>query len=118
MEISSLTHQILQCEAHQFLLQSFYQRHLDRLGLILRLTVGAEPLRQHRPVLRKLNPNLMILQMKKSSLSLPVVPSLFSSYLCDRRVLAEVEVTAEITLVANDFRQDVGVTGVTELGVL
>lgn len=47
------THQILQRIAHQFLLQSFYQSHLNRLGVILRLTVGAEPLRQNRTILRK-----------------------------------------------------------------
>lgn len=41
-------------------------------------------------------------------------PQCCSPHLCYRRVLAEVEVTAEIALVADDLRQDVGVTGVTE----
>lgn len=36
----------------------------------------------------------------------------------DRRVLAEVEVTAEIALVADDLWQDVGVAGVAELSLL
>lgn len=49
---SVFTHQVLQCVAHQFLLQSFYQSHLNRLSLILGLTVGAEPLRQDRAILR------------------------------------------------------------------
>lgn len=40
------------------------------------------------------------------------------SHLCDRRVLAEVEVAAEVALVADDLWQDVGVAGVVELGVL
>lgn len=41
-----------------------------------------------------------------------------SSHLRYRRVLAEVEVTAEIAVVADDLWQDVGVAGVTELGFL
>ena len=45
-------HQVLQCVAHQFLLQSFHQSHLNGLGLVLRLAVGAEPLRQNRSILR------------------------------------------------------------------
>lgn len=36
--------------------------------------------------------------------------------MCYRWVLAEVKVTAEIAVVADDLWQDVGVTGVTELG--
>lgn len=38
--------------------------------------------------------------------------------MCYRRVLAEVEVTTEITVVADDLWQNVGVTGVTELGFI
>lgn len=41
-----------------------------------------------------------------------------SPHLCYGRVLAEVEVTAEIALVADDLGQDVGVTGVAELSFL
>jgi len=36
--------------------------------------------------------------------------------LCHRWVLAKVEVTTEIALVADDLWEDVGATGVTELG--
>lgn len=39
-----------------------------------------------------------------------------SAHLCHRWVLAEVKVTTEIALVADDLRQDVGAAGVTELG--
>lgn len=38
--------------------------------------------------------------------------------MCHGWILAEVEVTAEIAVVADDLWQDVGVTGVTELGIL
>lgn len=41
-----------------------------------------------------------------------------SSHLCHGWVLAEVEVTTEIAVVADDLRQDVGVTGVTELSII
>lgn len=41
-----------------------------------------------------------------------------SSHLCHGWVLAEVEVTTEIAVVADDLWQDVGVTGVAELSVI
>lgn len=44
-------------------------------------------------------------------------PVSLSWYLCHRWVLAKVKVTTEIAVVANDFRQDVRVTGVTKLGI-
>lgn len=47
------SHQVLQRVAHQFLLQSFHQSHLNGLCLILRLAVGAEPLRQNWSILRR-----------------------------------------------------------------
>lgn len=116
------THQVLQCVAHQFLLQSLHQSHLNRLSLVLRLAVGAEPLRQNRSVLtrrkhRLCNWNLIRFnkQVKKYYCD---SRQCSSSHLCHRRVLAEVEVTTEIAVVADDFWQDVGVTGVTELGFL
>uniref|UniRef100_A0A8B9BHX9 P2X purinoceptor n=1 Tax=Anser brachyrhynchus TaxID=132585 RepID=A0A8B9BHX9_9AVES len=40
-------HQVLQHEGHQLLLQGFYQRHFNRVRVILRLTVGAHPAGQH-----------------------------------------------------------------------
>lgn len=46
-------HQVLQSEGHQLLLQHFHQRHLDDRGVVGRLTIGAEPLRQDRPILGK-----------------------------------------------------------------
>lgn len=39
-------------------------------------------------------------------------------YLGNCRVFAEVKVTAEVTVVADYLWQDVGLAGVTELGVL
>lgn len=47
------SHQVLQRVAHQFLLQSFHQSNLNGLRLILRLAVGAEPLRQNWTILRR-----------------------------------------------------------------
>lgn len=44
-------HQVLQSEGHQLLLQYFHQRHLDDRGVVGRLTIGAEPLRQDCPIL-------------------------------------------------------------------
>lgn len=36
-------HQILQGEGHQLLLQGFHQSHLDGIGVVLRLAIGAQP---------------------------------------------------------------------------
>lgn len=44
--------------------------------------------------------------------------SIKHSNLGDRRVLAEVEVTAKVALVADDLGQDVGVARVAELSLL
>lgn len=41
-----------------------------------------------------------------------------SAYLCYRWVFAEVEVTAEVAVVADDLWEDVGVTGVMELSLI
>lgn len=51
--IPVFAHQVLQSVAHQFLLQSLHQSHLNGLSLVLRLAVGAEPLRQNRSILRR-----------------------------------------------------------------
>lgn len=45
------THQVLQHEGHQLLLQGFHQRRFNGSGVVLRLAVGADPAGQNRPIL-------------------------------------------------------------------
>lgn len=117
-----LTHQVLECVAHEFLLQNFNQSHLNGVLLILNLTVWAEPLRQDGAVLRtKFIPIRIITQDTGVELHFKKILKCFLSgeaYLCHWWVLAEVQVPTEVTVVADDFRQDVGVTRITELGLL
>lgn len=65
----TLPHQVLQGVAHQLLLQSFHQGHLDRLRLILCLAVGAEPLRQNWSVLRRRRRASQIIYRERSRLT-------------------------------------------------
>lgn len=108
-----LTHEVLQRVAHQLLLQGFNQRHLNRLSLILCLAVGAEPLRQDGTILMREKQFAFLFTTLESSFkerecwwydqALCSLPSL-RLYLSHRWVLAEVKVTTEIAMVADNFR--------------